>query len=190
MIKISQKAKSKYLILLFGIIMLMGNAAALAVTSVCSDLTPCFMAPSEEKIYDFLLQSSPGDGNILVRFEIIDDAGGIAGIVGGNEFNVASGESVNAKLKVKIPENSNEGNMVNVVLRFTQVPNNEGQVSLSPSFTMHFPLTVKTGEAVSQNANPKGANPFFWILIAVVLVFFVLIAITSIVIKNKKKNIA
>ena len=153
---------------------------SLAVSSVCAERTPCRMYAGEERTFDFLLQS--GQQDAVIKFEVLDDAGGIAQIVGDNEFTLLAGEEANAELKVKIPESLNLES-VKVIIKFTEISaKNSGQVGLSPSFTMALPIDI--GEEVVTASSSGKDNVFF--VIAVVLVLAVLIAITVVLVKNRE----
>ena len=173
--------------LLFGIVFLTMKADAFGVTSICSDRTPCQMYPREERTFDFLLQSGAG-GDAKVRFELLNDAGGVAQIVGDNEFIVPAGsQNVNAKLKVKIPEDAPVG-IINVIVKFTEIPSDEGQVTLSSSFTLTFPLTVRSLSAAPVVKDTTKPKTFFLIMAAILLVFIVAIVIVYMVMRHRKNS--
>lgn len=172
---------AKNLVFVFLVVsVLVFRVDSLAVSSVCAPRTPCQMHAGEERIFNFLLQSGV---ETRIGFELLDDAGGIAQIVGDNEFNIPAGsQNVNARLKVKIPEDAQVG-IVNIIIKFTEIPlNNQGQVSLSPSFTLSFPVNV--GQASVEESKPGDATWFF--VFAVALVLAVLIAISVVLVKNQK----
>jgi len=157
----------------------------------CAPQTPCSMYAGEERTFSMPFQTSPGEGDARVRFELLDDAGGIAQIVGDNEFIVPAGsENVAAKLKVKIPDGTNVGSTINVVIKFSQIPSDsDGQVGLSPSFTMNFPLSVVGGKVepiAPSESKIAGVGAMFFLAIGLILV--VLIAITFVLIRNKGKE--
>ncbi len=175
-----------FVFLLFSILAF--RAEAIGFTNPCSSEVPCSMIPGEERVFDFLLQSSPGDGDVRIRFEVVDDAGGIAQIVGDKEFLVPAGsQNVNARLNVKVPTNANIGSVINVLIRAVQIPESgNGQVGFSPSISSTFSVAVgeEVAPAVLTGAAAGGMGMFFF---AIGLVLVVLIVITFVLIRNKDK---
>jgi len=189
--RISAIRTLRLVLIVLSVFILISRADSFGASIACAPQTPCLMHAGEERMFSMPFQTSPGEGDVRVKFELLDDAGGIAQIVGDNEFLVPAGsENVNAKLKVKIPDGANVGSNINVVIKFSLIPsNNGGQVGLSPSFTMNFPLSV-VGEEVAPAAPSErkvsGAGTMFFFAIGLILV--VLVAITFVLIKNKNKQ--
>ncbi len=178
-----------YFLVFLSVLILIARVDSLGAAIECAPRTPCTMYAGEERIFNIPLQSSPGEGDTRVRFELIDNAGGIAEIVGDSEFAVPAGSTdVNARLRIKIREDATTVEHINVIIKFSEIPaESDGQVGLSPSFTMPFAITV--GGVVPPVAVEKkegfGAGGAFFL--AVMLVLVVLVAITFVLVKNKKE---
>ena len=172
-------------VLLFGIVLLSSFASSTAVTYPCAKELPCTMAKGEERVFDLLMQSSPGDAGVVkLKFEILSDKG-VAEITGESEFDVGAGEQKIAKLRVKIPEGASE-EKIDIVVKVTQSSEAmaEGQVSFSPSFTMTLPVVITDILPVLDEPSQDEDGTMFMIF-AAILVLAVLIAIGITLIRER-----
>ncbi len=174
MLKINWLFQVKILSLIISFILIfISSVNAFAVSSAYGSGSPLEIYPGETKDIQFKLMTSPGEDNMIIRAELVDD-GDIAVLTDPNlEYGVNIGEVVPINLRISVNKTAKIGEEHNVILRFSDITPSEGEGSVS--FKGSSTISLKVLVAQPELKEAKGTGLLF------VSGFFLLILIIAII---------
>lgn len=186
--------KQKIISLVTLILLSLSFVSAYGVSRPYWDKNPLNLAPGESMTVRLDLQNMAGE-KVDRRFKvkITDDGGGIAKIIGGDEFLVPFGrEDIPVSIQVSVPKTDQRGGIRNIALLFSEIGSGKGgMMKVSGAFTATFPVNVVAPEksVLYKPATPVKETKISlqWILLIALILVVIISIIVVLIIKKKRR---
>ena len=156
---------------------------AFAIASSYGSGVPIEIYPGETKDIQLELMTSPGEENLLIKAELVDN-GSVASLPDSDtEYIVNAGEIVSANLRISVNKAAKTGEEHNIIIKFSDITSSEGtgSVSFKGSSTISFRALVVQPEL---KESKKGTGLFFIFLLSMLII--VMIVVIWFVVRNRK----
>jgi hypothetical protein len=172
------------------------NVTSLAVSSSYGAGYPLKIYPGETKDIQFGLMTNPGEDNLIVKAELLNDDG-IASLIDSNlEYKVNAGDIVPVNLRVKVDKTAKaEQKKYNIVIKLSDISPSEGagSVLFKGSSIINFDVVVlgeelKETKGTTNISGSKGTGILFIFGFFVLILLIAIIIIIWVVMRKRRKE--
>jgi len=164
---------------------LLNLTSAFAISSAYGSGTPITIYPGETKDIQLKLMTAPGEDNLIIKVELIDN-GSIASLTDFNtEYKVNVGEIVPVNLRISVNKAAKTGEEHNIIVKFSDITSSkgEGSVSFKGSSTISLNVLVAQPELKETKG---GIGLFFIFLFLLPMLIIAIIIVVWFVVRNRK----
>ena len=179
--------KKRFVILLVMIlfaIFLISLVNAFAISSAYGSGAPIEIYPGETKDIQLKLMTNPGEDNLIIKTELIDN-GGIASLIDSNsEYKVNYGDIIPINLRIIVNKTAKAGEKYGIALKFSDITPSEGEgsVSFKGSSTIGLNVLVMQPEL----KETKGTGLLFVFGFFLLILMIMMILVIWLVVRNRR----
>ncbi|MDD5191810.1 MAG: hypothetical protein PHH54_04010 [Candidatus Nanoarchaeia archaeon] len=182
--KININREVKFLFLTISFIMILVSfVSAFAISSAYGSGAPIEIFPGETKDIQLKLMPSPGEDNVIIRAELIDN-GKVAELTDSTqEYYVDAGEVIPVNIKININKTAKAGEEHSILIKFSDITPSKGggSVSFKGSSTIGLDVLVVRPEL----KEVKGTGLLFIFGFFLLILVIAIILVIWLVVRNR-----